>query len=115
MQIVKLTENEIEILVAIVARRCYKDYEFQFWNGEEVRLFPYGEIPEIVDESFFEILPRFTKNEDEIHIEETQMEEICEKIKKSLEGYYEVFDKDDFDDDDFDDYEYNNNPSNWND
>ena len=96
MEIVKLTKDEIEILVAIVARRCYKDYEFQFWSGEEVRLFPYGEIPEIVDESFFEILPRFAEVEDAICIEEAQMGEICEKIEKILKSVYEVFDKEDF-------------------
>ena len=101
---IKLTKDEIEILVAIVDRRCYKDFEFQFRNGEGVRLFPYGEIPKIVEESFFEILPRFAEVEDAICIEEAQMEEIVEKIEKILKSVYEVFDKED--------YEYNHNPEN---
>ena len=104
MEIVKLTENEVEILVGVLARRCYENYEFQFWNGEGVRLFPYGEIPQIVEESFFEILPRFAEVEDAICIEEAQMEEIVEKIEKNLKMAYEVFDKED--------YEYNHNPEN---
>ena len=104
MEIVKLTENEVEILVGVLARRCYENYEFQFWNGEGVRLFPYGEIPQILEESFFEILPRFAEVEDAICIEEAQMEEICEKIEKILKSVYEVFDKEDFEEA-FADYE----------
>ena len=104
MEIVKLTENEVETLVGVIARRCYENYEFHFWNGEGVRLFSYGEIPQIVEESFFEILPRFAEVEDAICIEEAQMEEICEKIEKILKSVYEVFDKDD--------YEYNHNTEN---
>ena len=100
----KLSKDEIEILVSVLALCCYENYEFQFFNGEGVRLFPYGEIPQIVEESFFEILPRFAENEVEICIDETQMEEIVEKIEKILKSVYEVFDKED--------YEYNHNPEN---
>ena len=55
MEIVKLTKDEIETLVEVTARRCYENYEFNFWNGEEVRLFRYKTINTIVDETFFEI------------------------------------------------------------
>ena len=40
------------------------------------------------------------------------MDEICEKIKKSLEGDYEVFDKDNFEEI-LDECEYNRKPSKW--
>lgn len=112
MKIVKLKEFEVETLIAVIVRHCYENHEFHFHNGEEVRLLRYESIPTIVDESFFEILPRFAENEDEIHIEETQMDEIYEKIKKILNSDYEVFDKDDFEEA-LEDYEYNSNHSNW--
>ena len=104
MEIVKLTENEVETLVGVIARRCYENYEFLLCNGEGVLLFPYGEIEQIVDESFFEILPRFAEVKDALFIEEAQMEEICEKIEKILKSVYEVFDKEDFEEA-FADYE----------
>ena len=103
MEIVKLKEYEIETLIEVIARRCYENCELQTRNGDDFGLFTYDLIPTIVDESFFEILPRFAENEDEIHIEEMQMDEICEKIKKSLNCEYEVFDKDTFEE-----AEYNN-------
>ena len=96
MEIVKLKDYEIETLVGVIARRCYENREFQILNREEFSLFKFKSIPTVVDESFFEILPRFAENEDEIYIEETQMEEICKKIEKSLNCEYEVFDKDNF-------------------
>ena len=111
MEIVKLTKDEIETLVEVIVRRCYENYEFHFYNGKDFRLFRYDSIPTIVDESFFEILPRFAEIEDKIYIEETQTEEICEKIKESLNCDYEVFDEDSF----FEalyDYEYNRNHNN---
>ena len=92
----KLSKDEIEILVSVLSLCCYENYEFQFFNGEGVRLFPYGEIEQIVNESLSEILPRFAENEVEICIDETQMEEIVEKIEKILKSVYEVFDKEDF-------------------
>ena len=112
MEIVKLKDYEIETLVGVIARRCYENREFQILNREKVHLFKYETISEIVDESFFEIMPRFAENEDEIYIEETQMEEICEKIEKSLNCDYEVFDEDDFEEALYD-YEYSRNPNNW--
>lgn len=105
MQTVKLKDCEFETLVEVIARRCYADCDFQILNGEEVSLFRFDLIHTIVDESFFEILPRFAENEDEIYIEEMQMEEVCEKIKKILNSDYEVFDKDNFEEA-LDDYEY---------
>ena len=112
MQIVKLTKEEVEILTDSISYRCYKNYEFEFLNGEEIRLFRFKEIPAIVDESFFEILPRLAEVEDEIYIEETQMEEICGLIEKKLESEYEVFSREDLDEA-LDEWRYNNDPYNW--
>ena len=96
MEIVKLTEYEVKTLIEAIASHCYENCKSEFKNGEKVYLFKFESISEIVDESFFEILTRFAENEDEIYIEETQMEEICKKIEKSLNCEYEVFDKDNF-------------------
>ena len=112
MKTVKLTKAEIETLVEVTARHCYENCEFYTWNGAEVRLFRFKSIYNIVDVSFFEILPRFAKNKDENYIEARQMDEIYKSITKKLEGDYEVFDKDDFEDA-LEDYEYDDDLYNW--
>ena len=112
MKTVKLTKAEIETLVEATARDCYENCEFFTWKGGEVRLFRFKSIYNIVDVSFFEILPRFAENKDDNYIEARQMDEIYKSITKVLEDDYGVFDKDDFEDA-LDDYEYNRNPKNW--
>ena len=111
METAKLTKNEIELVISVTSNHCYANCKSEFKNGEKVRLFQFETISEIVSESFFEILPRFAECEDEIEIDETQMEEICEAIAKELEGDYEVCDSVNFYEA-REDYEYNR--KNWN-
>ena len=112
METVKLTKDEIELVISVTSNYCYENCKSEFKNGEKVRLFQFENISEIVSESFFEILPRFAECEDEIYIDETQMEEICEAITKELEGDYEVCDLVNFYEA-REDYEYTRNPKNW--
>ena len=111
MEIVKLTKSEVKELVEVIANRCYKNAEVEHLNGCQVSLFDFSKIEQIVDESFFEILPRFAEFEDEICIDDCQMDEICEAIAKKLEGDYEVCDLVNFHEA-REDYEYNRNPKN---
>lgn len=112
MEIVKLTKNEVKELSEVIAAHCYENVEVEYLNGCQVSLFGFSKIEEIVNESFFEILPRFAEIEDEICIEACQMDEICEAIVKKLEGEYEVCDSVNFYEA-REDYEYNRNPKNW--
>ena len=112
METVKLTKSEVKELSEAIVKHCYENAKVEYLNGCRVSLFDFSKIEQIVDESFFEILQRFAENEDEIHIEETQMDEICEAIAKELEGEYEVCDSVNFYEA-REDYEYNRNPKNW--
>ena len=113
METVKLTKDEIELVISVTSNHCYKNCKSEFKNGEKVRLFQFENISEIVSESFFEILPRFAEVEIEIEIDETQMEEICNSIEQELQKEYEVFSKEEYDEM-YAELLYNNNPKNLN-
>ena len=107
-----MTESEVEELLEVIAKRCYKICDVEYLNGNQVLLFNFNEIKLIVDENFFEILPRFAEVEDEIYIDKFQMAEICEASAEKLKGEYGVCDRADFNEA-REDYEYNCNPKYW--
>lgn len=112
MGIVQLTKSEIKELSEAIAKYCSENAEVEYLNGCEVTLFDSSKIDQIIDESFFEILPRFAEGEDEIEIEGCQMDEIYKSIIKKLEDDYEICILVNFYEA-REDYEYNRNPKNW--
>ena len=114
METVKLTKSEVKELSEAIVKHCYENAKVEYLNGCRVSLFDFSKIEQIFDEIFFETLPRFAEVEDEFYIDETQMEEICEKIAKELEGEYEVCDSVNFYEarEDYE-YNFNRNPKNW--